>query len=134
MPGKKEEWGERGKGREHRGRAREREEGAKSSFYSESVRPDCCQVTVWQSLEGILTIHVGNIIMKSVYVCVHAFIEARGQPWLSFLGASTSFEIGLSLARASPRLGLLSSQLQGSTCLDLPSPGITRIHCHAWLF
>jgi hypothetical protein len=34
-----------------RAREQEREEGASSPFYSESGIPDCCQVTVGQSLD-----------------------------------------------------------------------------------
>ena len=51
------EW-ERGgaRGQEARERSRsKREEGASSPFYSGPGLPGCCQVTVGQSLEGILT-------------------------------------------------------------------------------
>jgi hypothetical protein len=44
------ERGDRGK--------RAREEGANSPFYSESGTPGCCQVTVRQSLEEMLTVAV----------------------------------------------------------------------------
>jgi hypothetical protein len=40
----------RGKGTEREEVKRAREEGASSSFYSESSTPGCCQVTVGQSL------------------------------------------------------------------------------------
>ena len=60
------EWGEKGKGGEDRVGARrqdqERAEGASSPFYSESGIPGCCQVTVGQSLEEMLTfLHFGLI-------------------------------------------------------------------------
>ena len=47
------EWGERGK------KARERGE-ASSPFYSKSGIPGCCQVTVGQSLEEMLTLRVSS--------------------------------------------------------------------------
>ena len=46
--------GEEDKG--ERAEEQEREEGASSPFYSESGTPVCCQVTVGQSLDRMLTI------------------------------------------------------------------------------
>jgi hypothetical protein len=45
------DWGEKGQG----GKESKREEWASSSFYTESGIPGCCQVTVGQSLEEMLT-------------------------------------------------------------------------------
>jgi len=48
-------WRERREENGKRVRARERERGG-GPFYSESGIPDCCQVTVGQSLDKILTV------------------------------------------------------------------------------
>ena len=57
-------------------------------------------------------------------------VEARGQPWLSFLRyCSLCF-----LKRASSRLAHLASKLRGPTHLPLPSSGITIMQYHLILF
>jgi len=55
-------WREREKGKKgqrgKRVREGESEEGANIPFYTESGIPGCCQVTVGQSLEGMLTLPI----------------------------------------------------------------------------
>ena len=54
-----EENGKRGgKGRTRAREEQKREEGASSPFYSESGIPGCCQVTVGQSLDRMLTMSI----------------------------------------------------------------------------
>ena len=65
-----------GKGQEDRAgegrQEQERAEETSSSFYSESGLPDCCQVTVGQSLDKMLT--VPNI--QSEETCENRHAEA----------------------------------------------------------
>jgi len=44
------------------GQEQERAEGASSPFYSESVTPGCCQVTVGQSVYRVLTVGLSIVL------------------------------------------------------------------------
>lgn len=70
------------------------------------------------------------------HVCVHVFLEARGQPWLQFLGCFSPCvqRHRLSLVWSLPsRLGQIASEPQGSAWLLLSSAGIVNTHSYAWL-
>jgi hypothetical protein len=58
----------KGKGQEDRAGSKrlkqERVEGVKSPFYSESSTPGCCQVTVGESLDKMLTLTTFGLIKK----------------------------------------------------------------------
>ena len=58
--------GARGQSESKKAREQESEEGASSPFYSESGTPGCCQVTVGQSLDKMLTIVAQNSLMLRV--------------------------------------------------------------------
>lgn len=65
-------------------------------------------------------------------------VEVRGQPRVAFFShyPTCFLRQSLSLAWSLPsRLGWLASKPQGSTCLCLPSSGITSTHhCRFWRF
>lgn len=64
--------------------------------------------------------------------CMCAYLEARGQPWVAFLGAPFMLRQALPLAWSSPSWAWLASQLQGSG-LCLPITGIVSTCHQAWL-
>jgi hypothetical protein len=75
------EWGERksrnGEGGRAGARRQEREEGASSPFYSESGTPGCCQMTVGQSLDKVLTTSIHSFLSCLAKVPRHKHIVER---------------------------------------------------------
>lgn len=95
----------------------------------------CVWLSVSVSVFLCLRLVLGGYVCMCMCICVHSHMEAKGQPWESFLKNCLPyfFEAGTLTGTWGSRLGWMADEPWGSTCLFVSSTWIINRYHYVYL-